>query len=128
MSPAALGSARNITRDSPLATSLEVATSLWARFKGLMGRPPLAAGAGLWLAGTNNIHMLFMRFPIDAVFLGRPDAAGLRRVVALRRSMPPWRSVVWLARGADGVIELPAGSIDASGTAVGDMVRLDGGQ
>ena len=38
---------------------------------GLMGRESLATGAGLWLPDSNGIHMMFMRFPIDAVFLGR---------------------------------------------------------
>jgi uncharacterized membrane protein (UPF0127 family) len=122
----ALGSARNLTRDSSLATSLEVATSFWAKFMGLMGRPSLAPGSGLWLGGTNNIHMMFMRFQMDAVFLGKDSADGSRPVVALRRSMRPWTGVVWFARGADGVVELPAGAIDASGTVVGDLVRLEG--
>ena len=29
-----------------------------------------------------------------------------------------------LVRGADGVLELPVGTIDASGTAVGDRVEV----
>jgi uncharacterized membrane protein (UPF0127 family) len=118
--------AHNLTRDTSLATSLEVATSFWAKFMGLMGRPTMPTGAGLWLAGTNNIHMMFMRFRMDAVFLSKAAADGTRRVVALRRAMRPWTGVVWFARGADGVIELPAGIIDATGTTVGDTVRLDG--
>jgi uncharacterized membrane protein (UPF0127 family) len=123
---AAFATARNLTRTTTLATSLEVAASFWSKLMGLMGRRTLAAGAGVWLSGTNNIHMMFMRFPIDAVFLGKASADGSRRVVALRRSMRPWTGVVWFARGADGVIELPAGAIDASDTALGDLVRLDG--
>ena len=63
--------AHNITRASVLASELEVAGSLWAKFMGLMGQTSLAAGAGLWLPDSNGIHMMFMRFPIDAVFLGR---------------------------------------------------------
>jgi uncharacterized protein len=118
--------ADNVTRATSLATSLEVATSFWGRFMGLMGRPTPPPGFGLWLGGTNNIHMMFMRFRMDAVFLSRAAADGTRRVVLLRRSMRPWTGVVWFARGADGVIELPAGVIDASGTAVGDSVRLEG--
>ena len=126
MTAAALGSARNLTRDTTLATSLEVASSFWSKFMGLMGRPALPSGAALWLGGTNNIHMMFMRFRMDAIFLARPATDGSRRVVALRRSMRPWVGVVWFARGADGVIEAAAGTIDASGTQVGDLVRLDG--
>ena len=68
--------------------------------------------------------MLFMRFPIDAVFLAKPDVDGGRRVVAVRRALRPWTGVVWWARGADGCLELPAGTAAASGTVVGDVVLL----
>jgi hypothetical protein len=117
--------ARNLTRGTSLCASLEVAESFGGRFMGLMGRPALAAGAGLWLRPASSIHMLFMRFPIDAVFLARPDAAGARRVVAVHASLRPWTGVVWWARGADGVLELPVGAAAASGTAPGDLVVLE---
>ena len=68
--------------------------------------------------------MLFMRFPIDAVFLARPGADGGRRVVAVRPALRPWTGVVWWARGADGCLELPAGTAAASGTTVGDVIQL----
>jgi uncharacterized membrane protein (UPF0127 family) len=119
--------ARNVTRGTVLATDLESGGSLWAKFKGLMGRPSLAAGAGLWLPESNGIHMMFMRFPIDAVFVGRPDAEGARPVVSVHRALPAWRGLVPLVRGAHGVLELPVGTIEASGTAVGDLVRLEAG-
>ena len=122
--PAAL-TARNQTRGTVLANSVETAGSLWARFMGLMGRRSLPAGHALWLPGDNGIHMIFMRFPIDAVFLGRPGADGSRQVVAAKRRLPPWTGMVPLVRDAAGVLELPAGSIDATSTAVGDTVRLD---
>ena len=114
----------NITRDTSLAASLEVASSLWAKFMGLMGRPSLEPGAGLWLPDSNGIHMMFMRFPIDAIFLGRSDAAGLRPVVSAHRSLRAWTGFVPLVRGAHGVLELPLGTIDDSGTLVGDLVRI----
>ncbi len=117
--------ARNETRQTVLAARLELGTSLWARFRGLMGRRALPLGAGLWLGGTNGIHMLFMRFPIDAVFLGKARGDGLRTVLAVRRALPPWTGVVPLVRGADGVLELPAGTIDATGTQAGDEIRLE---
>ncbi len=102
--------ARNLTRGTEVAGQVEVADSFGARFRGLMGRPSLPAGSGLWLTGTSNIHMFFMRFPIDAVFLGRPAADGGRRVVAVHAALRPWTGIVWYARGADGCLELPAGS------------------
>jgi uncharacterized membrane protein (UPF0127 family) len=91
---------------------------------GLMGRPALPAGDALWLPGANGIHMMFMRFPIDAVFVARPDADGARRVVALRPGLPAWTGLVPFVRGAHGVIELPVGAIDASGTEQGDTISF----
>ncbi len=105
---------------------LEIAESFWARFMGLMGRASLPAGGGLWLRPGSGIHMLFMRFPIDAVFLAKPNADGARRVVAVHATLRPWTGVVWWARGADGCLELQAGAAEASGTVRDDLVRLDG--
>jgi len=118
----------NLTRaESSLADRLEAANSLWARFLGLMGRPGLTDGAGLWLPGGNGIHMMFMRFPIDCVFLAKAAPDGSRSVVAVRRALPPWRGIVWYVRGANGTLELPVGTIDRTGTVVGDLVRLEDG-
>jgi uncharacterized protein len=99
---------------------------VWARFKGLMLRRSLERGRGLWLPGDNGLHMFFMRFAIDAVFLGKPDAAagGARRVVAAKRRLRPWIGMVPLVGAANGVLELPAGTIEDTGTEVGDVVQL----
>ena len=114
----------NVTRGTTLAADVESADGLWSKFMGLMGRPSLPDGAALWLPESNGIHMMFMRFPIDAVFVGRADADGLRAVVAVHERLPTWRGLVPLVRGSHGVLELPAGVINATGTAVGDRVRL----
>mgnify|MGYP006267079403 CR=1 FL=1 len=119
-------SARNLTRGTVIAADLELGESFWARFRGLMGRRGLSDEAGLWLAGSSSIHMLFMRFPIDCVFVGREDADGARTVVGLRRALRPWTGVVWWVRGGAGTIELPVGAIDRSGTALGDRVSIVG--
>ena len=66
--------------------------------------------------------MMFMRFPIDAVFVGRPDPShdGARPVVSVHPALRAWTGLVPLVRGANGVLELPVGTIAESGTAVGD--------
>ena len=89
-----------------------------------MGRPWLPDGEGLYLA-TASIHMLFMRFRIDAVFLARADAEGLRTVVALRQGLPAWRGLVLPVRGAAGVVELAAGTLAAAGVSPGDRLCLE---
>jgi uncharacterized membrane protein (UPF0127 family) len=127
--------ARNLTRTTVLADPLEVADSLWARFMGLMGRPGLDPETGLWLTG-NGIHMMFMRFAIDAIFLGAPErgagstvgtdgAGGVRPVLSLHPGLRAWVGIVPLVRGASGVLELPVGTIARTGTAVGDRIALE---
>jgi uncharacterized membrane protein (UPF0127 family) len=117
--------ATNVTRGAVLAQRVEFAESLWAKFKGLMGRPSLDAGAALWLPESNGIHMMFMRFAIDAVFLGHADTDGMRPVVSVHERLPAWRGLVPLVRGAHGVLELPPGTVAATATAVGDRIALD---
>jgi uncharacterized membrane protein (UPF0127 family) len=119
--------AQNVTRQQLLAARLESADGLWAKFMGLMGRASLEPDCGLWLPGTNGIHMMFMRFPIDAVFLGRPNAAegGAREVLSVHRALRAWVGLVPLVRGAHGVLELPVGTIQRTGTVAGDQVLLE---
>ncbi|MEP7379046.1 MAG: DUF192 domain-containing protein [Chloroflexota bacterium] len=101
-----------------------VAGSWLARLRGLIGRSQLATGEGLYLAGTNGVHMLFMSFAIDVLFLGAPRADGARPVVALKPNLKPWTGIVWWVRGARGAIEVPAGSLAASGLRAGDHLTL----
>jgi uncharacterized membrane protein (UPF0127 family) len=117
--------ARNLTRSTILAADLEIAAGLWGKFMGLMGRGSLAPGAGLWLPESNGIHMMFMRFPIDAVFVGAPGSDGSRAVLSVHRALPTWRGLVPLVRGAKGVLELPVGTIDATATSPGDRILIE---
>ena len=120
----ARGVARNLDRGSVLAEPLETAGSFWGKFMGLMGRSSLPAGEGLWLPGGNGIHMMFMRFPIDAVFVTNADAEGVRLVRSVHRNVKAWTGLIPLITGAHGVLELPVGTIDATATEVGDRVEI----
>lgn len=122
--------ARNATRGTVLSEHLEDGGSFWAKFMGLMGRASLPAGHGLWLPGENGIHMLFMRFAIDVVFVAPPADRhnGPRRVLSIHRAVKPWTGVVWRVGGAKGILELPVGTIDATGTALGDEIAIEARQ
>ncbi len=98
--------------------------SFWQRFRGLMGRASIHPAEGLWLQGS-SIHMMFMRFPIDALFVGEAGQAGRRTVVGLRPDLPPWRGLVLPVRGAQGVIELPAGTLARFGVTEGEEVVIE---
>lgn len=93
-----------------------VADNSLTRMRGLLGRKSLETGQGLLLRPAGSIHMFFMRFPIDAVFLSRDG-----EVLKVSPNVRPWRTAG--ARGAKAVIELPAGEAERRGIRAGD--RLD---
>ena len=86
-----------------------------ARIRGLLGRSGLDHDQGLLIPRTSSIHMFFMRFPIDAVFLDRD--LRVRKIVA---DLAPWRAA-W-APGARSVLELPAGAAGRAGIEVGSRL------
>lgn len=95
-----------------------MAESLWSRFVGLMGKRELPAGHGLCIRPCSSIHMFFMRFPIDAVFV---DGDG--RVVRIYAAIRPWR-ITGFVRRAKACIELAAGTCAAHGLQEGDVLQL----
>jgi uncharacterized membrane protein (UPF0127 family) len=105
---------------SILCSRCTVADSPRQRAKGLLGRTKLEAGEGIYLA-TSSIHTHFMRFAIDAVFVG-----GDMQVVAIRHNLKPWRFA--LRRGAEGVVELEAGVCERVGLSIGERLALVGSE
>ncbi|HZO81670.1 MAG TPA: DUF192 domain-containing protein [Candidatus Binataceae bacterium] len=116
----------NQTRGTVLCARLEDAGGVSGKSRGLLGRDALEADAGmLFEAGRWEpfmwMHMMFMRFAIDIVFLDRRGV-----VIKINRNLRPWRfsSLVWGARRA---LELAAGGVGRSGTEVGDQVVIEHG-
>jgi len=83
--------------------------------KGLLGRRDLPSGEGILLKPASSVHMAFMRFPIDAVFLDRD-----LRVVKIVADLKPWR--VAGSRGVKAVLEIRAGEASRRGLTVGDRL------
>ncbi|MEX2080794.1 MAG: DUF192 domain-containing protein [Dehalococcoidia bacterium] len=109
---------RNVTREAVLVEDLEAATGMVSRFLGLMFRRELAPGAGLLIRPCGSIHMLFMRFPLDAVFFDKEE-----RVTKVARNVRPWRGLAFGGRGSKAVLELAAGA--AVGTLPGDQLSFE---
>src|SRR5438067_11001296 len=109
----------NETRQHTIADKAARAGSFFARGRGLMFTPPLPAGGGLVIEPCSSIHMFFMRYPLDILFL---DKQG--KVVFMYKGIKPWR-VGRVVRGARLAIELPEGAIDRSGTLVGDRITIN---
>jgi uncharacterized membrane protein (UPF0127 family) len=110
----------NRTRATYLATDLVIARTHWSRFRGLMATnsSKFPHGRGLWIHPSHGIHTFAMRFPIDAVYLDQD-----RIVVHLEEGLKPWR-VAAIRIQATSVIEVPTGTIQESGTVVGDQIDI----
>jgi uncharacterized membrane protein (UPF0127 family) len=94
-----------------------LAETALTRMKGLLGRRALPSGEGILLKPASSVHMAFMRFAIDAVFLDRD-----LRVVKIAADLQPWRAAG--ARGSKSVLEIPAGEAARRGLTVGDRLTL----
>jgi uncharacterized membrane protein (UPF0127 family) len=94
-----------------------IADSVLARTKGLLGRRSIPPGEGLLLEPAASIHMFFMRFPIDAVFLDRE-----LKVLKVVAHLKPWR--IAGQRGARLVLELAAGEAARRGVQPGQRLVL----
>jgi uncharacterized membrane protein (UPF0127 family) len=105
-----------VTREdgSVLCARCEVAATVFSRMRGLLGRASLDPDEGIFLKPAGSIHMLFMRFAIDAVFLDRE-----LRVLAVR-TVRPWRFAA--RRGSKAVLELAEGA--AQGLREGEQLTL----
>lgn len=108
----------NLTRNKVLAENAMIATSLLSRLKGLLGRLSLAKGEGFIISDCGSIHTFFMNFAIDVIFLNYEHT-----VVRIKKSLVPFRLLDCPFTG-NITIELPVGTIDVSGTEVGDRIEL----
>ena len=108
----------NHTTGNVLADNVSIADNLLSRMKGLLGRSTLPSGEGLWIKPCMGVHTFGMKFSIDVVFLDRE-----KRVVELARVLRPNRMSLIYSK-ASSVLELPAGTIDATHTVPGDTIEI----
>lgn len=102
-----------VIKNTDISLTVELADTAWKRFKGLMMRSYMPQGAALFLHKTNSIHMCFMRFPIDAVYVDKQ-----KRIVKIVRNLPPWTGISACLK-ANSVLEMKAGEAARLGLAVG---------
>lgn len=108
------------TDGSVLANQVRVAKTFWSRFRGLMLVAHLAPGEGLLIEPCTSIHMMFMRMPIDVVFLSQVNL-----VVGLYKRLRPWVGFSSWHRDACKVLELPAGTLEVSPLEFGEELILE---
>ncbi len=103
--------------DRLVVPRLQVASTAWERMKGLLGRKGLDEDEALLIRNCASIHMFFMRFAIDAVFL---DCE--MQIVKLVENIRPWRIAGCLR--ACQVLEAPCGMIKRTDLTHGMYLRI----
>jgi uncharacterized membrane protein (UPF0127 family) len=109
----------NRTRDVELADRARIADTRWTRLRGLLGRPRLRRGQGLVISPSRGVHTWGMSHPIDVVLVG-----GNGLVAAVYPGLEPW-SHTGMHDDVELAVELPEGTVEASGTQAGDRVEID---
>jgi hypothetical protein len=105
-----------------VAREVEVADTFWSRFRGLMFRRRFPQGKAILFRfkkpGRHAVHMFFVRFPIDLLYLNRQF-----KIVEIREALKPWR-FYRPKHLATNLVELPAGSVRKLGIKTGDQLEI----
>jgi uncharacterized protein len=101
-----------------IGSRIGLANTSPARFRGLMGRKSLEPGSGILIRPSSGVHMMFMRFAIDAVGLDRQ-----MRVVKLWPGLRPWR-MTSINLKVQSVLELASGQVEQCGIELGDQLAV----
>ena len=108
----------NATKGDVISADLEIAERFFQKMKGLLGRKGFADGSALLIRSCSSIHMFFMRFAIDAVFVDKRMT-----VMKVCPDLKPWRLAG--SFGADAVVELPEGAARRHNIEKGDQLRME---
>ena len=106
-----------LLRDGEVLASVEIASSLAARSRGLLGKKQFEGA--LLLRRTRSVHTFGMRITIDVAFLSDD-----LHVIATT-TMPPYR-IALPRRGGRAVLEAQAGAFERWKLVPGDELETKG--
>lgn len=93
-----------VINEKTLSLDVKVYNQFFLRLRGLMfRRKPLRSNEGILLVPCNSIHMFFMFFPIDAVFLDKQNT-----ILHIASQIKPFQ-FVRPVKHAHAVLEVPSG-------------------
>jgi len=97
---------------------IKIADSFLTRFAGLMFQKKLTQGTGLLLVPCNSVHMCFMRFSIDVIYIDKDY-----KILKVVKNLKPWIGLS-ICTKAWGTLELAAGEAESYGFVVGKRLTL----
>ena len=103
--------------DGSLLCHADLADGVLTRGRGLLGRAFLKSDEGLLIEPCTSVHTMFMRFPIDVIYLDRDYT------VVKVASMPAFR-MSFGGRGSKRVLELPLHAIEQKGIFLNEQLTI----
>ncbi len=108
----------NTTKNTIIAQKGVIADTFLARVTGLLNKKFLPSGEALIITCCRSIHMFFMRFSIDVIFVDKNNY-----VVGCVEHIKPFRLTPIFFRSSYA-IEAPEGTIMQTKTSVGDKIEI----
>lgn len=96
----------------------EIADTFFKRLLGLSFRKSLPPNNALWIIPCNSVHMCFMRFSIDVIYLDADN-----RIKKIVTNLKPWIGLS-ICIGAKSVLEMSAGESSKLNLNVGEKLEL----
>ena len=97
---------------------LKVAKNFFSRLKGLIGKKSLPCGEGLLIAPCQSVHMCFMKFAIDVIFIDKNFV-----IKKISENLKTWTGF-GICFGAWGVVEVAAGESARLNLKVGERLEV----
>jgi uncharacterized membrane protein (UPF0127 family) len=114
-----------------IADKCVMAISYFERLRGLIGRAEFSQGEAMFFPRCNDIHMWFMRIPIDVVFVssaqsvkGQGRVFPKYKVTRVFETAKPWKLLPIRDGKATETVELPVGTIARCDIRVGDELCI----
>ena len=96
-----------------------IANSFFTRLAGLMFRKKLPKATALLLTSCNSVHMCFMRFAIDVIYLDKEF-----KIIKVEQNLKPWIGLSICSK-AWATLEMTAGEAERCGLAVGKKLIIE---
>lgn len=101
-----------------LGKKISEALTFFSRLRGLMLTESLPEGSGLHIRPCRSVHSFFMKYPIDVLHLSQSG-----KVVGIEHRLQPGK-VGKRFQGTFSIVELPEGTLERVGAAIGQTVRF----
>tara|TARA_B100000315_G_C14593773_1_gene597488 strand:- start:8963 stop:9319 length:357 start_codon:yes stop_codon:yes gene_type:complete len=101
----------------PIIKSARLADTFFLRLLGLMFRKSIRQDQALVFYNAPSIHMFFMRFPLDILFLDKES-----KIIRICHSLKPWKMV--FTPGARTTIEMASKKAAENSLKAGDVLEL----